>query len=512
MKKFSCLLLVIMLMGLSPRTDAQVTNLTVNGSGTSFTMISGDNIGWEYNIPIGGTALCEIWIDVDQNGSIDQGVDRLYMSFTQTDGDTVGGNGPPDMDGMANGHVLFSQSVGIAPATFVMRFAHNNVGMTIPGTMLPLTSPAHTLSGHVTPPPGRSAQYILLEAQRDQNYSPEFWHAITDSSGNYAIQMNADTAGNPWRVTVVENPYPPSIISPAETSITITGNHSGINFEMLQAAAQVTGYVKDENDNPMSDIDVQLRRNDGLVWHDFRTNVSGFYQVGVLSGELLDQTWRLQTGNMGPFNTTTLTGQRTLPIIYSGDSLSRQIVVYNVNAQIQGQVRVNGGVPGFPITIVAMNADTAQSVVSADGGTGNFTVGVTDRIYNYQLFPINLPPNYNSPTVNAHPGDTGVIIDIIVTSVDEGESGIPREFVLKQNYPNPFNPSTTIEYSVPERASVEIKVLDVLGREVTTLLNEEKPAGAYTVRWDADGVASGVYFYRLKAGRFVQTREMVLMR
>ena len=100
----------------------------------------------------------------------------------------------------------------------------------------------------------------------------------------------------------------------------------------------------------------------------------------------------------------------------------------------------------------------------------------------------------------------------ITTEVAQGGSELPTQYALMQNYPNPFNPSTTIEYSLPERASVEIKVLDVLGREVMTLLNEENPAGAYTVRWNADGVASGVYFYRLQAGGFLQTRKLLLLR
>jgi len=88
----------------------------------------------------------------------------------------------------------------------------------------------------------------------------------------------------------------------------------------------------------------------------------------------------------------------------------------------------------------------------------------------------------------------------------------PGSYALEQNYPNPFNPSTTIQYFIPERAFVEIKVLDVLGQEIATLLNEEKPAGSYTVRWDANGVASGVYLYRLTAGSVEQTRKMLLMR
>jgi hypothetical protein len=96
--------------------------------------------------------------------------------------------------------------------------------------------------------------------------------------------------------------------------------------------------------------------------------------------------------------------------------------------------------------------------------------------------------------------------------IAQAQRSLPENHALLQNYPNPFNPSTTIEYALPQRAMVEIKVHDVLGREVATLLNEEKPAGAYTVRWNADGVASGVYFYRLQAGDFVDTKKLLLLK
>ncbi|HCV43335.1 MAG TPA: hypothetical protein DGH68_07610 [Bacteroidetes bacterium] len=93
-----------------------------------------------------------------------------------------------------------------------------------------------------------------------------------------------------------------------------------------------------------------------------------------------------------------------------------------------------------------------------------------------------------------------------------GDHELPAQFTLGQNYPNPFNPSTAIEYSVPQRTSVEIKVFDVLGREVATLLNEEKSAGVFTVRWDASGMASGVYFYQLQAGSFVDVKKLILLK
>jgi hypothetical protein len=88
----------------------------------------------------------------------------------------------------------------------------------------------------------------------------------------------------------------------------------------------------------------------------------------------------------------------------------------------------------------------------------------------------------------------------------------PVTYSLSQNYPNPFNPATTINYQLPERSQVTIKVFDILGREVATLVNEEKPAGKYNVEFNASDLSSGVYFYQLKTNLFIQTKKMLLIK
>ena len=85
-------------------------------------------------------------------------------------------------------------------------------------------------------------------------------------------------------------------------------------------------------------------------------------------------------------------------------------------------------------------------------------------------------------------------------------------FSLSQNHPNPFNPSTVINYEIPKASIVRLKVYDVLGREVATLVNEEKPAGRYNVTFDASKYSSGIYFYRITAGDFSQIKKMVLLK
>ena len=117
-------------------------------------------------------------------------------------------------------------------------------------------------------------------------------------------------------------------------------------------------------------------------------------------------------------------------------------------------------------------------------------------------------------------------IQVLITDQENNEGGT-KEFILDQNYPNPFNPSTNIGYRISDRGFVLLKVYDVLGNEVATLVNEEKPAGSYEVEFDSHsgevrnltsgisaggGYASGIYFYKLQAGSFVETKKMILMK
>ena len=105
----------------------------------------------------------------------------------------------------------------------------------------------------------------------------------------------------------------------------------------------------------------------------------------------------------------------------------------------------------------------------------------------------------------------GNLGEVITTTISEDNNNA-SSFYLLQNYPNPFNPSTSIEYRVVSREYITLKVYDVLGREITTLVNEEKQAGVYKVVFDAGTLSSGVYYYRLTIGNFVETKKIVLLK
>ncbi|MFQ5753433.1 MAG: T9SS type A sorting domain-containing protein [bacterium] len=102
----------------------------------------------------------------------------------------------------------------------------------------------------------------------------------------------------------------------------------------------------------------------------------------------------------------------------------------------------------------------------------------------------------------------------MITSVEERQvsTTVPHDFTLSQNYPNPFNPTTSIDYTVEQTRHVRLTVYNLLGQKVGTLAEGIRPAGNYTITWDASTLASGIYIYRLEAGATVLTKKMTLLK
>jgi CotH kinase protein/Secretion system C-terminal sorting domain len=153
------------------------------------------------------------------------------------------------------------------------------------------------------------------------------------------------------------------------------------------------------------------------------------------------------------------------------------------------------------------------------------------QVRHYQRWPI-LGINVGTPEVDAQPStfdgeitkfkkwistrltwlDANMPGKIIQSTAIQGAVAVPKDFVLFQNYPNPFNPTTVINYQVPVSSHVVVKVYDMLGRDVATLVNEQKSAGSYQVDFDAHLLTSGVYFYSLQSGSFAETKKLILIK
>jgi len=166
----------------------------------------------------------------------------------------------------------------------------------------------------------------------------------------------------------------------------------------------------------------------------------------------------------------------------------------------------------------AKNYDIELNFVSENqlGRFGDFNIPLSANT-SHTFIPDWTDITNNELLILVDIGNNGTIDDTItVTNTvgveDEGNLLTPKEYNLAQNYPNPFNPVTTIQYSIPQRSNVTLKVYDILGNEVATLINEEKDRGVYSVNFDASGLASGMYLYRIQAGSFVETKKMILLK
>ncbi len=190
--------------------------------------------------------------------------------------------------------------------------------------------------------------------------------------------------------------------------------------------------------------------------------------------------------------------------------------------------------PGTPIILNSnpVNSDTligkSGSVdfeVLAEDTTGyelsyvwrkNGTAASITSTYNYTSSFIFPTPRTDTVTVTVSNVKNSVTKTWYVEVVDDPTSvedeGLPTSYALDQNYPNPFNPSTKIKYSIPQQSFVSLKIYDILGNEVSTLVNENKSAGFYEASWNAANISSGIYFYTIKAGSFAETKKMMLIK
>lgn len=182
------------------------------------------------------------------------------------------------------------------------------------------------------------------------------------------------------------------------------------------------------------------------------------------------------------------------------------------------------GKPESPDTLIGKSGSVDFSVVAQDTTgyelsykwTRNGAQVAVMPDYPYSSSFIYPTPRTDTVTVTVSNVKNSVSRTWYVEVVDDPtsveEDGIPTTYALDQNYPNPFNPATKIKYSIPQQSFVSIKVYDILGNQISTLVNENKSPGFYEADWNAESISSGIYFYTIKAGSFVETKKMMLIK
>ncbi|MCX6138779.1 MAG: T9SS type A sorting domain-containing protein [Ignavibacteriales bacterium] len=235
--------------------------------------------------------------------------------------------------------------------------------------------------------------------------------------------------------------------------------------------------------------------------------------TGIVTGDASAWTW-----NLGAYKIRTLGNGKTVTV--SQISNSGIIITGTADTLFPGFSSYNFVAPSNSNTKVSYTG--ANQVVFggtyqrlAIAGTGDFPLTAPATVKDTLILTSgNLNNSVYQVTVYRAPVITGGTISRtpITTGVEELKSSLPEQYALQQNYPNPFNPATTIEYAVPQQSHVTLKIFDLLGREAAVLVNGRKESGGYSVQWNAAAMPSGIYFYRLQAGSFTETKRMILMK
>lgn len=300
------------------------------------------------------------------------------------------------------------------------------------------------------------------------NYPISFWDCFPLPMGGYPStlpsplghgKVPADILGKFSTIIWIGNNYDGDIASWTETSI----------LQYLKSGGNVLLMTRMGQDFIDSDLQAYL----GITWAEKAEN-----QISNCVADFPGLMDMSMTGNQtynGVFNTDLATSESKLLFKETKSfSTSRGLGVW--------RKPVNGG------------------TFRVEGGQFVFISG---RPYRYN--PNQLKANVEFMLEN-------FFQESKTTDSSDNHANIPTEYALGQNYPNPFNPSTEIVFALPEKARVQVEIFDMLGRKVTTIVNKELPAGRHTAKWNANGIASGVYFYKISSAKFTKTRKMVLVR
>ncbi|MBI3006419.1 MAG: T9SS type A sorting domain-containing protein [Ignavibacteriales bacterium] len=381
MNKSNLLLCLVLLVSVS---SAQVTNVTVNGVQTGASIVQGSLLSWQISLPAGGTSENVLWVDVNQNTTVDVGTDKQLFVFSQTDG-SYSSDGPGDNDGLPNGVINTSFVAGLAPAKWIFVAKHNNVSMAASFTITPMSSPAATISGTISGPGGLNKANILVEADPDNEGGGDmiFWHALTDSSGNYTINMGGNPSQlNPWRVRISrEQDLGVYVPTPPDTAFNVAGTHTGVNFQFIQGTV-ISGTVTDGS-NPLEGADPHTHDalNPFQGGDGFRdvTDADGKYAFVVPPGKwfihftkdhYFDQWWN---------NRSNSDLADTIFASAAVDSVNNVDGTIVLGAAIQGRV-TNYGM-GVRANVQVTRTDNQQTYFNSTSDNGSYSVTVNPGSY-----------------------------------------------------------------------------------------------------------------------------------
>ena len=328
-----------------------------------------------------------------------------------------------------------------------------------------------------------------------------YYQRYTSTGGALGVNTKVnDDAGNADQIA------PSILIDVAGNFVIVWHDFRNANWDIYYQRYTSTGGALGVNTKVNDDaggefqfypsISMDVVGNFVIVWQDYRNvNSDIYYQRYTSTGAALGVNTKVNddAGSM----------HQKVPSI-SMDGVGNFVIVWldyrygQTNSDIIGQRYFSSGNPNsvnYRIVADGPNFGETSPVVSADNSSIIFSWQDNRRSEGWDIYAKIVSWNWNG-----------------VTTVIDEENINSKDFSLSQNYPNPFNPSTTIRWQMPETGLVTLKIYDVLGREVTTLINGELTAGEHKTIFDSKNFSSGIYFYQIKTGKFTQTKKMVLLR
>jgi photosystem II stability/assembly factor-like uncharacterized protein len=261
-------------------------------------------------------------------------------------------------------------------------------------------------------------------------------------------------------------------------------------------------------------------RSNGIVFPVIMTmtiNDSGFVFLCTDTGRMYRTVnkgldW-IEINNGLPYTTANAILVDNIRILYAGNDLGLYLSGNNGNLWLK---RTNG-LTGSNVLAIANNSSNHLFIaVYSDGvyrsvNQGHNWIKENYGIGNYDIYKF-LVSDDDYIFASGWANDFFRTKHSTVVSIEDENITFTKNFKLEQNYPNPFNPNTNIQYAIGSRLTVSLKVYDILGNEIATLVNEEKPTGEYEVEFNATGLPSGIYFYKLTAGEYNQTQKMIYLK
>ncbi|MCX7984724.1 MAG: carboxypeptidase regulatory-like domain-containing protein [Bacteroidetes bacterium] len=498
-------------------------SIIVNGKRNGAVVLQGQMLEWKiYLSTPGETVENEVWIDINTNGVVDQGVDIRWARFTETDGITSS-SGPGDFDGIANGIITTGFKIGLAPTSYI--FISSGSGKTVTATFsfVEVQTYTFTIRGTVRYWNGKPAPNVLVVADaKDDNAVDVFhWSALTDNSGNYTIRLH-EPLGTIWHIEpqAWNGSFMPQ---PKRFEVVGTSSNENINF-VLVAPKLIIGTVKNSTGEPLSNVRVEAKQPYQAPIEETYTDRNGKYELCVQEGKYF-VTFKKEGYVITTYNQKYVEWRGdTVVVTQAVDTIKNIDAILIRGGVITGSIRGGtcegisafiGSPSGQPFAWIYPSTQTSYIFMVPPG---TYYILFWDNetqsgIWYNQVKDGTVAAFPHPITVGDYPDTVrNINVDFSITAIED-RGRTPQDFILFQNYPNPFNPSTVIEFILPVSSHATVTITNVLGQKVETLYNGIVIGGnRYRISFDGETYPSGVYFAKLEYRGNVFVRKLLLIK